>query len=638
MTELVINGRAASMKDGISLKLNVANPYFTDNDAYTYDIDLPLGNERNRRIFGHIHRFDVAKKKKTYPARLIVDNIEVLSGTAVITSVTETSVKVQLMGERTAYNYDSTANKRYIDTLQLGMFTGEIGVFNDNPPSDNSEEENRGLHSPKPTTHGTKPCYEDPQGRWLEYPILNTTTGLASNDYCIYETELDREIPDIGFPPGVTIDSSGNFDYRKDRRAFQPMLWWVCQKIAQATGYTLDKNDNAIYIEEKFRKIFIAAAFPTFRLNLTLPHWTVSEFWANLQKAFGVMVTVSGNRMRILRRSVYYTSESEIQEIKDAEDSYNCDVDDDDSTDISSSNVAFASFEHDPCDLLESTVTETARVDSSFKDIEDIRQWAKSLASYRLDDFRDTLFKCKDGRDYIYFKERFGSPAFVQVNQYAARITDIEEDENQIEIKFVPCTYHEHEIPVLEQYLHLTDPNIIRWRPTKTSHTVEILGRPDREDFTDCTTILEDIIAGDPVEQSEGSNVIYMGIKNGYSELSSSYNHGMNYNFDYPNPNCRERWKWDIESDTVSCEHQGDSLGLNKNTGSANIGSSTLENGLVIDTSVKMCVKFLADKIPDPTTLFNIRNRLFACEKIEATIKNSGLQRMLTGYFFPVDL
>lgn len=629
MTELVINGRAASMKDGISLKLNVANPYFTDNDAYTYDIDLPLGNERNRRIFGHIHRFDVAKKKKTYPARLIVDNIEVLSGTAVITSVTETSVKVQLMGERTAYNYDSTANDKHIDGLQLGRFT--LDGYSNSGKDHNTTTGGRGLHTSSSTSRRDENHpYADDQDRWVKYPILNTETETVSNNYVIYWEDADKTILKIGFPTGI-LEKDG-FPISR-HYAKQPKLWWLCERIAEATGLSLDKADNYIFQNELFKKIFVANTMPNSELCSALPHWTAGEFWANLQKAFGVIVTVSGNSLKIMPRDVFYTSASKIQEIPETEDAYSCDMDDDECADISSSNVSFDSFDHDPCDLLDETVSESARIDSSFADIEDIRQWAKTLASYRLDDYRDTLFKCKDGREYIYFKERFGTPSFVQVNQFGPRITDDTKDDDLIKIKFVPCAFHSHEIDVFRR-LRTGSTAAARYQHTGETVPVEVLGCSGKNAVASEATPLEDIIDGNASEGGSSSvDVIYMGLSNSFQQITFDQ-----HTLDYPDPNCRERWKWDVESDTVSCEHQGDSLGLNKNIGSANIGSSTLENGLVIDTSVKMCVKFLADKIPDPTTLFNIRNRLFACEKIEATIKNGGLQRMLTGYFFPVDL
>ena len=61
-------------------------------------------------------------------------------------------------------------------------------------------------------------------------------------------------------------------------------------------------------------------------------------------------------------------------------------------------------------------------------------------------------------------------------------------------------------------------------------------------------------------------------------------------------------------------------------------------DGMVIDTKVKVCVKFHAADVPDTTRLFNIRNRLYACERIEVTVDSKGKQPMMTGYFFPASL
>ena len=107
---------------------------------------------------------------------------------------------------------------------------------------------------------------------------------------------------------------------------------------------------------------------------------------------------------------------------------------------------------------------------------------------------------------------------------------------------------------------------------------------------------------------------------------------------DYPYPNLRERWIYDINADTVYCEHQGDSLALIPHGGSTGIGSATVADGMVIDTKVKVCVKFHAADVPDTTRLFNIRNRLYACERIEVTVDAKGKQPMMTGYFFPASL
>ena len=43
---------------------------------------------------------------------------------------------------------------------------------------------------------------------------------------------------------------------------------------------------------------------------------------------------------------------------------------------------------------------------------------------------------------------------------------------------------------------------------------------------------------------------------------------------------------------------------------------------------------FEADDIPDPKNIYIIRNKRYACEKIEADLKDGKLNRLMTGYFY----
>ena len=63
---------------------------------------------------------DVSKVSRILTAELIVDNVTVLLGTAHITAVTETSVKVQLLGAAASYNYGNKMDNTFIDELDLG--------------------------------------------------------------------------------------------------------------------------------------------------------------------------------------------------------------------------------------------------------------------------------------------------------------------------------------------------------------------------------------------------------------------------------------------------------------------------------------------------------------------------------------
>ena len=47
-----------------------------------------------------------------------------------------------------------------------------------------------------------------------------------------------------------------------------------------------------------------------------------------------------------------------------------------------------------------------------------------------------------------------------------------------------------------------------------------------------------------------------------------------------------------------------------------------------------MCVKFYTDEIPDPSKIYNFRNKLFICEKVELEIDANGISKQKTGYFY----
>ena len=637
MTELVIDGRAVALPENISLKLSVVNPYFTDSDSFTYDIEIPVNDERNSRIFGQINRLDSAKEHVELPARLTVDNRVLLDGRAVVTSVTQSAVKVQLLGQRTAYNYDSTANGTYVDELWLGTITAGGGLSTEKLP-DNWTSGDRGQHAGSGLTAAStataEVSYEDPDGRWVKYPVLNTTTERVSNDYLFYQDKSGTVR--FGIVNVFKADEHQS-DMRTIYQTVQPKLWWICQLIAEATGYTLDKTDNGLYTDTFFRKIFIANTVPCCALASILPHWTVGEFWSYLRQAFAMVTAVEGERMRLMPRSAFYSQQSAVIELDKVQDEYSCDVDDDEAADVSSSNTAFSSFDHDVCDILDQAVTGVARYDYSFDNLQDIRDWWRGLGSFRRDNYLDTIFKCRDGREYIYFKERFGKPVFAQVNQFASRVID-ESADNGIELKFVPCAFHDHDIDIAVYVDQTGGGHYVPAAEQINTVTVEVLGRPDRDRPSRSSYVLEDIISGDDTADDSKPELVYLGLTGTTMPVTIPAQGGSVLSIDYPYPNLRERWIYDINADTVYCEHQGDSLALIPHVGSTGIGSSTVAGGMVIDTRVKVCVKFHAADVPDTTRLFNIRNRLYACERIEVTVDSQGKQPMMTGYFFPASL
>ena len=102
----------------------------------------------------------------------------------------------------------------------------------------------------------------------------------------------------------------------------------------------------------------------------------------------------------------------------------------------------------------------------------------------------------------------------------------------------------------------------------------------------------------------------------------------------YPRPLLRERLIAKLGAPAVNPDApQSDSLSLIPIEGQSNLAAHTVVGSVSIDTTVRHCIRFIADRIPDPGAIFVIRNRRFVCEKIETDIAVSGLKKTYDGIF-----
>lgn len=106
----------------------------------------------------------------------------------------------------------------------------------------------------------------------------------------------------------------------------------------------------------------------------------------------------------------------------------------------------------------------------------------------------------------------------------------------------------------------------------------------------------------------------------------------------FPRPYLRERIKAALSGNSFTREDSPYSLSLIPIEGQENLANNTISGAVEIATKVKQCIRFVADSIPDPTSIFLIHNRKFICEKIEADIATSGLKKLMTGYFYELNL
>lgn len=672
MIQIYLDGKLAIPKENQTIKFTAENCFFTKSTSYTYDVELPLSIEANRKIFGNIHRMDISKEQRIMEAILNVDNVTILTGTAHITSVNETSVKVQLLGEAASYNYGNKLGETYIDELDLGnwymvtwpdgshwnsrqheweyypegtRFKGtarsvfERAKFNDDGTWNNDNILLR-------IYNGTYP--------WVAFPVINSNAEFTCNGFAYRYTSADH-ISVKPFFRGYT----GELTFRKTddpavtSSAIQPFVWIIAELIAKATGFTLDRNDNALFKNTFFRRIFIVNANNMIECNKCLPHWTVNDFWTQLENTFGLVLSMdyANKRMFLRQRSDHYRNIAETVYVKNVVDEYSVDVDDETQSDISVNNVGFSDFDANPADLLDEYITGNCDVNSDFNGISDLLAWAKANQS-SLNNYKGTLFKCKDGRHFIYSE----AEGIVEVNQFRPRLTDDSKTDLDIQLKFVPARFVEGECE-LYNYIAPGDGHgnggSIFDKPI-ASFPVQMLQIPDisemdwykKNGYVEIN--IEAILTEDEEELSisdDKEDAIFLAIvgDSTYDEftVNITFTDGQvleNRQAHFPRPRIRERMKAALTDSAGTREDSPYSLSLIPIEGQENLAKHTIADAVVISAKIRQCIKFVAERIPDPTSIFIIHNRRFVCEKIEADIASTGLKKLLTGYFYELDL
>lgn len=666
MIQLYLDGLPAIPKENQTIKLTRENSFFTKSSSYTYDVELPLAISENHRIFGFIHRMDQSKAPRNLSALLVVDNVRVLAGTAHITSVTDTSVKVQLLGEAASYNYGNKMEDTYIDTLDLGdwfMSTWPDGshwveretqgweYYPDNTrfKGNSSIVFSRAAYNTDGTHSDTVLFDKIYNGTfpWVAFPVINSSAGCKCNYYA-YRFTSGQHTDLKAF--WRKYDGENNHrrpadDTAVNSEAVQPFVWYMAEKIAAATGFTLSRNNNALYANEFFRRIFIVNANNMIECNKCLPHWSVNEWWTQIENTFGVILSVdyAAKKMELRQRGEHYREQADTVFLKNVVDEYSSEVDDETQADISVNSVGFADFDAAPADLLDEYISTNCEVNTEFNSITNLLAWAKAQTD--MTPYKGTLFKCKDGRHFIYTD----AEGLVEVNQFRPRLTG-DSDEIEVELKFVPSRFVDAECNFFEYSAPSSGASGTQAKDVPIgSFPVRMLQVPDISEMEwykngdESILDIERVLDGEDDESKASeskADVIYLAIMppsageniTDSTELTT----GGTYSGTiwHPRPLLRPRVRAALVDSTPTTEDPQYSLSLIPVDGIENLAANTIDGSVVIDTKVRQCIKFVADTIPDPTSIFIIHNRRFVCEKIEADIAMYGLKKLLTGYFY----
>lgn len=588
MTELYIDGQLAALPEGFNFTFTSENPYFTRSSNYSLDIELPM--PANHAIFGHINRMDVTKKKTILSAMLIVDARCLLYGSAVLLSVEDTLVKVQLVSGNAEFNL-LTNDDIYIDELDLG--------------SVNWPDNNQNSFQPPANMVGYYGSVDDIEVVWLPVFYQEAQWKNLNND-AIYEF------------------GTNNFTlcpYARNR-CVQPYLITVIKKIVEHFGYTFDTsffNDNFL------RNVYICSAVTSNKIADALPHWTVSEFFDELER-FLCVVTVVDEHAKVVRlvglNDYFANSEKEIIDITALLREFTVEIEDE--KDLSSGNIGYDLPSHTDDGYLR---IERDIVDAAYKlECDTYDTMVAAYNGMNDSDKKSTLFVVGK-RYYINYNEN-DQNKLREVNLYADLIRNPESSDIDTSLKIVPAKILQFNVGVYGSVAEYT-----LNRPYAAMYlNIPAVGYQattvHQERFN-----IQEAISGDVElqEKQEKNEYMEVAINTGKFNRQDVTYSGQVHSYDYAYPFT------DYQQKTAAQLTDFLPYSLSLNDVCPDSVGHRLSVLKMFHSNIPYIINFQANRLPDVNKVFLIGNKQYLCEKIEAEIDADGLNRVLKGSFYRVE-
>ena len=579
-TILTLNGSQVFPAGNQTIKLTRENPYFTQSESYTLNVTLPMDILENRNFFGSIHRIEHGKTLSPMSCLLSVDNKPLLSGSAKVTQITEKEVKVQLVGGVSEIKFLSTENKTYIDEMEMGGPT---------------------------------------------YTYVPSGAGRGG-------TWEKNELP-VRYVTMPVYDETHDLNYNGSFYVPQPRLHDVLKEVLADSGYTLVENPLDV---TPWDCLYVASAKRTLNLSHSLPHWTVRDFIAEYCNFFNCTLVTNqfAQTVRVVPNSSYFGAarHTEISPV----DEYTVELNEESNGHaLSVDNLRFdlsGSEEHD-YDIISDELRESAPTEEYASRAEALAAYTGKSETERLKCIYKTPIGRWAGWKVDYSDVGSGEQTFfTQIDVFAPLIRDAESG-NETSLKIVPVAISE---------VHTTGNRGTTWTfrkpslecPTGGDFIGGGIGRlSDDEDST-----IQEYVEGDAditkPEKEDRMQVIFVDDIEQDSICTASATPGRSgVQVGDVTPVLMPFTDFLYKRNHGGNSHRQWSLSLNPTAAEHYLGELH-QNAYSFNMKAKYCVKFLADEIPAPTHVFIIRNKRFACEKIEAQIDDRGLQPLMTGYFY----
>ena len=640
MTTLIINDLMADLKKGSSFKFTKSNSIYTVDGEYTLDVTLPF-TQNNMAIFGLQHRLEINKKQlidSSYNFRMQADYLFV-SGTAVISSVTDEEIKIQLIAGKSELKLlteDNAGNPLYIDDIPLPKaYEAEFHrLYGYGQEYTMEKAIDMFMRQPDMFFNPQNTMYGPPEKtNCVCFPIYSEADSAFANQRCValYETRENNNSTYFNWYTWFLSDMpqsypSSNAEYTVPQELVlspQPYLFYIVEEIFSSLGYTVIEN----FIKNSWMKnIFIANARGILDLNMILPHWTLDEFIEEIEKLCGVRILLK-NKKQIYIVDKNKASSQPVIFLNQIVDSFQADIEDKEDTDqVSIGNVNYSYPDDLGYLVLSDEIFERAKK-STFSSVEELYEYYQTLSVEEIKK-SDTLYQV--GNDY-FASINPGEAGWnlYEVNQMS-QIQRQSYRDTDVNLRIVPIrsSFKEFEF---KKFFSEDSNTKYRFIAKDAAYAICLTTSDTRTQNNYLNFSIDDAIKGSEIDRNK-RDVIEIGINLLTKQtLSPSDKQFQEYQIPIV---------WGIPYalgplGRYEIVNTGYHFRLN------HIGSETiaarLNSGQHAKTRTKLCISFLDDGIIDPEAYFIIKNKKYVCEKIEYSISEKGVDKIKKGYFFEAE-